>query len=77
MTLPPAAHAALHPEPHAAQPSEAHAAPHPGQPEARGAGPTRSRDWYYRRRSENVAAVGPMAPLLGANPNTLRSAHLG
>jgi tetratricopeptide (TPR) repeat protein len=43
----------------------------------RAAGQTRSRDWYYRRRSENVAAVGRIAELMGTNPKTVLSAHFG
>ncbi len=43
----------------------------------RAAGQTRSRDWYYRRRSENVAAVGRIAELMGTNPKTILSGHFG
>lgn len=43
----------------------------------RAAQQTRSRDWYYRRRSENVAAVGRIAELMGTNPKTVLSGHFG
>ncbi len=43
----------------------------------RATGQTRSRDWYYRRRSENVAAVGRIAELMGTNPTTVLSGHFG
>jgi len=43
----------------------------------RAASQTRSRDWYYRRRSENVAAVGRIAELMGTNPKTVLSGHFG
>lgn len=43
----------------------------------RAAGQTRGSSWYYRNRSENVAAVGRIAELLGSNPKTILSAHYG
>lgn len=43
----------------------------------RAATQTRSNNWIYRDRSENVAAVGRIAELLGTNPKTILSAHYG
>ncbi len=34
-----------------------------------------SRSYYYRRRSENIAAIGRIAELVGTNPKTILSAH--